>query len=348
MKRRMFRSRWWTYCTVTMIISVVNFIGVCKFSNFCEFSSVQDKPKHLHGFKKDVKIDANINQNVTREVHVNLSIDLKGKILPVTHILDPAAQNASISKESILIPPCTLGDVQKRKKTVVLTTTNAAFIDFADNFLESVRLTKTCPNITIIAEDDLTSQHYEKRIGAGLHILKTNSGKTSSGRLQFDSEDYRKFVNKRPSYILSFLEKGYNVLFTDVDMFWLKDPFPFFDGDFDMALARDSSRYFCAGFVYYKSTKTTIKFLKVWIDFMKSDPKLTPDQEVMSEFLNNKKVPGLKLKILSSDNFPNGALFFNDKKQQTKNKDVVVVHNNFIKGHDVKIERFKRVNMWLV
>ena len=245
--------------------------------------------------------------------------------------------------------PCTLADVKKRPGKVVLTTTNAAFIDFTDNWLESVRRTRACPNITIVAEDDQTMAYYSNKTGQypGLRVIKTRFGTVSPEILQFNSEPYKKFVNKRQKYVLPLIQNGYEVLFTDVDTYWLKDPFPYFTDDFDLAVERDLPKFYCAGFVYFKPSKNTIAFLREWIDFMTTDKSLKPDQKVMNDLMKKKKIPGLNVKILDSANFPNGKLFFNEKWRGDK-KEIVVVHNNWIVGHDTKVERFKSCGMWSV
>ncbi|XP_022088210.1 UDP-D-xylose:L-fucose alpha-1,3-D-xylosyltransferase 1-like [Acanthaster planci] len=243
---------------------------------------------------------------------------------------------------------CTEHAQGKKSNKVVLTTTNAAFRDFTDNWLESIRRTRACPNIIVVAEDDVTVTYYSKKVPdyPGLHVVKTNSGVASSGPLVFDTLIYRRFVNKRQKYIQEYLRQGYEVLFTDVDTYWFKDPFPFFEGNFDLAVEEDLPRFYCAGFVYFKPTNRTLAFLSEWIEFMRSDTSLKPDQVVMNKFIEQRKVPRLKVRILDSKHFPNGKLYSNRQWREYHKRDVVVMHNNFIIGHDKKLERFKEYGMW--
>ncbi|XP_038044160.1 UDP-D-xylose:L-fucose alpha-1,3-D-xylosyltransferase 1-like [Patiria miniata] len=249
---------------------------------------------------------------------------------------------------------CTEADISRRSGTVVLTTTNTAFLDMTENWLASIRRTKTCPNITVVAEDQKAYQYLSNRKLAGVHVLQTQSGLASTNKLVFNTNEYKKFVNKRQRYILKFLEGGWEVLFTDVDTFWLRDPFPFLRGNFDLAMEQDNyrkvkpnDRNYCAGFVYFRPTERTLKFVREWIRYMAEDKKLKPDQVVMNHLIRTKKVPRLQVRVLNWDRFPNGKLFFNETWRRERS-DFVVVHNNWIVGHDTKVERFRNLNMWLV
>ncbi|XP_071789197.1 uncharacterized protein [Asterias amurensis] len=244
---------------------------------------------------------------------------------------------------------CTASDLQRRSGTILLTTTNSAYLDFTENWLESIRRTRACPNISVVTEDDQAFNNLSNKTMAGLNVLKTQTAKSTTGKLVFNTKEYKKFVNKRQGYILDLLEQGWEVLFSDVDTFWLRDPFLFFQGNFDMALEEDNHNpaSYCAGFVYFRPTERTMQFVKEWIRFMANDKTMKPDQVVMNIMIRRKVIAGLKLRVLDSNKFPNGKLFFDDEWRKDK-KDFVVVHNNWIVGHDPKVERFQNCSMWLV
>ncbi|XP_033624314.1 UDP-D-xylose:L-fucose alpha-1,3-D-xylosyltransferase 1-like isoform X2 [Asterias rubens] len=244
---------------------------------------------------------------------------------------------------------CTASDLQRRSGTILLTTTNSAYLDFTENWLESIRRTRACPNISVVTEDDQAFNYLSNKTMAGLNVLMTQTAKSTTGKLVFNTKEYKKFVNKRQGYILDLLEQGWEVLFSDVDTFWLRDPFLFFQGNFDMALEEDNHEpaSYCAGFVYFRPTERTMQFVKEWIRFMANDKTMKPDQVVMNIMIRRKVIAGLKLRVLDSNKFPNGKLFFDDEWRKDK-KDFVVVHNNWIVGHDPKVERFRNCSMWLV
>lgn len=47
------------------------------------------------------------------------------------------------------------------------------------------------------------------------------------------------FTSRRPKHLLQLLELGYNVMYNDVDMVWLSDPFPYFEGNHDIYFMDD-------------------------------------------------------------------------------------------------------------
>lgn len=47
------------------------------------------------------------------------------------------------------------------------------------------------------------------------------------------------FTSRRPRHLLQILELGYNVMYNDVDMVWLKDPFPYLQGEHDVYFTDD-------------------------------------------------------------------------------------------------------------
>lgn len=59
---------------------------------------------------------------------------------------------------------------------------------------------------------------------------------------------------------------------------------------------------------------------------------------------------GLRLDIFPVDKFPAGKQFFDlpyeDNYVQLYHRDVIIVHNNWIKGHSAKLQRFKKYHLW--
>lgn len=47
------------------------------------------------------------------------------------------------------------------------------------------------------------------------------------------------FTSRRPRHLLQILELGYSVMYNDVDMAWLADPFPYIVGDHDVYFMDD-------------------------------------------------------------------------------------------------------------
>ncbi|XP_071498254.1 uncharacterized protein [Diadema antillarum] len=153
--------------------------------------------------------------------------------------------NVNASKEDEPIPtPFTanwksvFGD-RKPGSFTILASTNKAFLDFTDNWLESLKRCGIKEHVTIIAEDEEAFQYLSNRTDMKLDVRLTISQKSPSNNLKFGSKDYKELVNKRPNYILDYLKRGIDVFFSDVDIVLLENPFPYFVGDFDVHLQLD-------------------------------------------------------------------------------------------------------------
>ncbi|XP_038071760.1 UDP-D-xylose:L-fucose alpha-1,3-D-xylosyltransferase-like isoform X2 [Patiria miniata] len=256
------------------------------------------------------------------------------------------------------VPDCI---IRKKPGVVMLTTANLAFVDFVLNMLASVRKVGVCVDTTVIAEDGMAYDELQKytKGDPAVNVLRTSSGEMDAMESRRGNAQYFGIMNKRQAYILSLLERGLEVLFTDSDTFWFRDPFPYFEGNYDMFIRgsrphnqtrRINEIEFCAGFIYLKPTIATVQFVRTWVKVMEDYKKwglLYPDQTVMNNLLKDDKPVHMNIKMLDPDLFPWGAAFFNPSWQK-QNHPTVVMHAASIRGHPLKLQKFKELDMWLV
>ncbi|XP_072028857.1 uncharacterized protein [Amphiura filiformis] len=247
---------------------------------------------------------------------------------------------------------------------VILATATGSFNDFTENWLISIyRLGGSHPKIYIIAEDQEAYDYFHDKkfhkmkqfMDKYVHVIKSPHLEVNS-TLIFDSIEYKNFVNKRPQYILDILNKGHDVLFSDVDIVWLHRPYRFFNDPFDIFILEDqgppSPTVLCAGFVVYKATNATKQFMERWIAEIDIFKEPRPDQVVLNRLFQNKlmikkPVPNFKYKVLDPNRFVSGHYYFNATwRKQNPQVKPVVLHNNWIKGRDLKVERFKEIDKW--
>lgn len=57
--------------------------------------------------------------------------------------------------------------------------------------------------------------------------------------IAFTFQGFFNFTSRRPRHLLHILELGYNVMYNDVDMVWLADPFPYLEGNHDVYFTDD-------------------------------------------------------------------------------------------------------------
>eukprot|EP00057_Strongylocentrotus_purpuratus_P003626 XP_003727023.1 PREDICTED: uncharacterized protein LOC100888971 isoform X1 [Strongylocentrotus purpuratus] len=239
----------------------------------------------------------------------------------------------------------------KSHSPVILVSTNKAFLNFTDNWLESVKRSGIRSGVTLVAEDREAFNYLNNRTDIELNVVLNDVSESPGERLLFDSPAYKQLVNKRPSYILQLLSSGHDVLFSDVDIVWLKNPLPYFTNDTnDIWLQEDlhEPTVYCAGFTFYRSSPATIALVTEWVQTLALHPTY-PDQRVLNGLLKKKRWQGdyIKRAVMDSRLFPSGRLYFDpDWREANKDTEQVMVHNNWIKGHDRKVERFRNEGLW--
>tara|TARA_B110001450_G_C17412543_1_gene396392 strand:- start:44 stop:550 length:507 start_codon:yes stop_codon:yes gene_type:complete len=117
--------------------------------------------------------------------------------------------------------------------------------------------------------EDNTVEHHLKAISSFKFVTRGDTSKSYS--LDFGDVEYRQLVTKRPIHILSFLKKGNNVFYTDIDTVFLSNPFKYihkFKEDVlvsvDMESWRKWTPYYCTGIMSIRSNIKTIILLQKW------------------------------------------------------------------------------------
>ncbi|XP_038045552.1 UDP-D-xylose:L-fucose alpha-1,3-D-xylosyltransferase MGP4-like [Patiria miniata] len=273
-----------------------------------------------------------------------------------TRVTNAVKSSNRVDDASAKIPArlCTQVDIDRHAGTVLLTTTNAGFLDMTENMLHSIKRLRICPNITVIAEDERSYRRLSalKTLHPGLHVQRTNLGATTSDRLRVYGRTYVQFVKRRTHYILRFLEDGYNVLFADADTFWFQDPFPDFRGNFDIAMRQEVnpaslSPVFCNGLALYRPTENTLAVVREWVRLLNTTHKKTMDKDVLNRVIQKRK-PNLRMKSLDPGRYPDGRVLRDKgwvKKQAGRS---AVLHFSHIFGYEGKLKKFKENGLWLL
>jgi hypothetical protein len=98
----------------------------------------------------------------------------------------------------------------------------------------------------------------------------------------------------------------------------------------------------CTGFFLARSTPATIRVLKKTIEYVRRKLRTSVENDQHAFFRVYKGIIGLMIRLLPTDEYPNGEIYFNQK--QTAN--AKMVHNNYLGTTAEKVERFKSVNLW--
>ncbi|KAG8639855.1 hypothetical protein MANES_14G173300v8 [Manihot esculenta] len=235
-------------------------------------------------------------------------------------------------------------------KTVILTTLNEAWSEpgsIFDLFLESFKIgdnTQKLLNHLVIITLDHKAHARCLSIHPHCFALKSH-GLNLSSEAFFMTPNYLEMLWARIHFLSTILHMGYNFIFTDTDIMWIRDPFLHFyeDADFQIACDIYNGHPFDrknkpnGGFNYVKSNKRTMEFYKFWYLSRKAYPGLN-DQDVLNKIKHDPFIAKLGLQMRFLD-----TAYFGGFCARTKNfNSVCTVHANCcigleVKAHDLKI-----------
>ena len=101
----------------------------------------------------------------------------------------------------------------------------------------------------------------------------------------------------------------------------------------------------CGGLFYLQHGRASAAFLDEWERRLHGPGAGAKNQPHYNEALRT-KASGLTLRLLPCDLFPNGFRYASEPWRRAQSRAPVLVHNNWIKGHDAKVARFQRWGMW--
>ncbi|XP_062206280.1 uncharacterized protein At4g15970-like [Phragmites australis] len=162
-------------------------------------------------------------------------------------------------------------------RTVIITSVNEAFArpnSLLDLFRESFRsgegISHLLNHVLVVAVDAKAFVHC-RAVHPHCYLLEVTSMNLSSAN-NFMSEAYVELVWTKLSLQQRVLELGYNFLFTDVDIVWLRNPFRHISVFADMTTSSDVffgdidnlDTFPNTGFYYVKATNRTVEMLRRW------------------------------------------------------------------------------------
>lgn len=178
------------------------------------------------------------------------------------------------------------------------------------------------------------------------------------------TKDFYEIMYQKLKVIEEELNKNEIIIYSDTDIVFLNDISvdidKFINSEYDIMFQSDKKTWdtkeinnVCAGFMFLKSNthvKKCIKYAqKLMIDNWDNRDwdkgSGGADQKAMNMSI---KKNNINVGLLDSKEYPNGYRYFNNKKTIYKDYKPKIVHNNFIKGLDNKVNRFKKHNLWFL
>ncbi|KAM3353727.1 hypothetical protein ACQJBY_024720 [Aegilops geniculata] len=194
--------------------------------------------------------------------------------------------------------------------TVIITSVNEAWArpgSLLDIFLAGFKNGKGIAHLLnhtlIVAVDSHALAHCEV-VHPHCYLYEVTSANVSSAN-RFMSKSYLELVWAKLRVPERVLQLGYNYLFTDVDILWLRNPFRHISLYADMAISTDGFKGNAealtnvgnTGFYYVRSTNRTVEMLKRWRAARLRFPS-SHDQGVLNEIKADLAAGELQIKFV--------------------------------------------------
>ncbi|XP_054808750.1 uncharacterized protein LOC129310871 [Prosopis cineraria] len=257
-----------------------------------------------------------------------------------------------------------------KNKTIVVTVAGYSYKDMLMSWVCRLRQLSVA-NFFVCALDEET---YQFSILQGLPVFRDPLAPSniSFNDCHFGTKCFQRVTKVKSRIVLKILKLGYNVLLSDVDVYWFKNPVPLLQSFGPAVLAAQSDEFkkegpinlprrLNSGFYYAHSDNQTIAAMeKVVKHAATSGLSEQPSFYDMLCGVGGIKRAGdnrcvepetnLTVYFLDRDLFPNGAYLdlwqSNDVKAACLKKGCVVIHNNWISGRLKKLERQVLSGLW--
>ncbi|KAL6569129.1 hypothetical protein OROHE_003410 [Orobanche hederae] len=324
----------------------------------------------------------NTHQNIVYPLNKGISLSFKRKeILDCVDVLKslkglegcfskgpprlPKAISLPFSLESLLSMRA------DQNKTIVLGVAGYSYKDMLMSWVCRLRHLKVL-NFLVCALDN---EIYDFSVLQGLPVIKcahpppTN---ISFDNCHFGTECFQKVTKVKSRMVLQILKLGFNVLLSDVDVYWFKNPLTYLSSFGPAVLVAQSDEYnltgpinlprrLNSGFYYAHSDNTTVRALeKVVRHAANSNFSEQPSfydtlcgeggSHMLGDYRCLEPETNLVVQFLNRNLFPNGAYRGlweqKDTRKACMETGCFVIHNNWINGRKKKLERQVLSGLW--
>ncbi|KAK6160263.1 hypothetical protein DH2020_003644 [Rehmannia glutinosa] len=318
----------------------------------------------------------NTHQNVVYQLNKGISLSSKQKkILDCVDVIKSLEGiEGCFQKEALRLPtsislPFSLESLllmrADQNKTIVLGVAGYSYKDMLMSWVCRLRHLQIL-NFLVCALDD---EIYDFSVLQGLPVIKCAYSPTniSFDNCHFGTECFQKVTKVKSRMVLQILKLGYNVLLSDVDVYWFKNPLTYLSSFGPAVLVAQSDEYnltgpinlprrLNSGFYYAHSDNITIAALeKVVRHAANSNLSEQPSfydtlcgeggSYRLGEYQCSEPETNLMVHFLNRNLFPNGAYRGlweeKDTRKACMKKGCLIIHNNWISGRKNKLERQK-------
>jgi len=217
-----------------------------------------------------------------------------------------------------------------------------------ENWYRSIERCELRSKVLLVVLDTVAQDYLTKR---GIPTVRWNANSMAppATAVCFRAEGWRDITFSKIRLVHRLLAAGKNVLFSDVDIVVLKNPFAsMLSANVDIAIQSDvpgdchcddwSKASVCSGFYLVRSNQKTIHAFNCDRDDVAG---IERDQQLLHYRIATQQE--MSSAILPRHRFPNGSYW-----EMQKNADPTIIHYNWCVGVDEKISRMKRDGNWFV
>ncbi|PSR84824.1 Beta-arabinofuranosyltransferase [Actinidia chinensis var. chinensis] len=255
-------------------------------------------------------------------------------------------------------------------KTIVLAVAGYSYKDMLMSWVCRLRHL-LISNFMIYALD---REIYEFSVLQGLPVFEDSLAPTniSFDNCHFGTNCFQRVTKSKSRVVLQILKLGYNVLLSDVDVYWFKNPLPFLYSFGPAVLVAQSDEYnetgpinlprrLNSGFYFARTDSSTVAALEKVVKHAATS-NLSEQPSFYDTLCGEggsyrvgydrcfEPETNLTVLFLDRDLFPNGAYqsLWEEKnvKATCEKKGCFVLHNNWISGRRKKLERQALSGLW--
>ncbi|KAF5743628.1 hypothetical protein HS088_TW08G00213 [Tripterygium wilfordii] len=234
-------------------------------------------------------------------------------------------------------------------KTVIIAIVNKAYVEgdrsmldlFLDGFWVGEDTRGLVDHLLLVAVDQTA---FERCEFLRLHCYKLETdGVDFDGEKVYMSDDFIKMMWRRTLFLGEVLKRGYNFIFTDTDVMWLRNPFPRLiqnDSTVDLQISTDAfngdqwseTNPINTGFYMIISNNKTITLFDSWYA-KKDDSAGLKEQDVLNNMIHGGVFQYLGLRVRFLD-----TLYFSGFCQDSREvRAVTTVHANCCRTINAKV-----------
>ena len=204
---------------------------------------------------------------------------------------------------------------------VMMLHVNDGYLDFFDNFWRHyLRIQHWTVEhiIKVYVSSDKAASYVRQVCGDKVQVGRaSDAGQQAFG---FFDKGFPSLVQQRPSLILQELAEGRNLLYLDVDIVLLEDPFVHLTAGYDIWTSMDHENVprekalgtqHCTGVMAFRAVPHVMTFVDSWDSYMQErQARIWGNQQAFNDLVRSEQSQWLMIMQLPQWSFPPGSLYF--------------------------------------